>query len=113
MHHDDEVEKNALKSEIILEYNRTKSGVDVVDKMCAHFDVARNSRCWPLTASFNILNVAGINALCIFAMNNKFQKPTRSLLLKSISAEPVRPQILRRIYTQNISRSIKNEVGCF
>lgn len=107
MHHDDEVDEASLKPEIILEYNRTKSGVDVVDKMCAHYDVARNTKRWPLTGFFNILNIAGINAICLYALNNGFQKPTRECFLRSIAEGLVRPQILKRIYAKNIPRNIK------
>lgn len=52
MHHDDEIDEVTQKPEIIMEYNRTKSGVDVVDKMCVAYNVARNSRRWPLTVFF-------------------------------------------------------------
>nr|CAH7718289.1 unnamed protein product [Callosobruchus chinensis] len=52
MHHDDKLDKDSGKPDMIMDYNRTKFGVDVVDKMCASYDVSRNSRRWPLTVFF-------------------------------------------------------------
>lgn len=48
------------KPEIILHYNDTKSGVDVVDKLCASYNVARATRKWPMVIFYHLLNTAGI-----------------------------------------------------
>ncbi|KAJ8935474.1 hypothetical protein NQ318_009599 [Aromia moschata] len=49
------------KPEIIHRYNETKGGVDVVDKLCAQYNVARGTRRWPKHG-----NVAGINSFIIY-----------------------------------------------
>ncbi|XP_057662492.1 uncharacterized protein LOC130897576 [Diorhabda carinulata] len=44
-----EVKEDASKKpEIITFYNNTKSGVDVVDKLCASYNVARSTKRWPM-----------------------------------------------------------------
>ncbi|KAH9635219.1 hypothetical protein HF086_013246 [Spodoptera exigua] len=74
MHNDatiDEDSGDSRKPEVITYYNRTKNGVDLVDKMCSMYDVARNSRRWPLTVFFRLLNLSALNALCIYTANKK------------------------------------------
>ncbi|XP_046659127.1 piggyBac transposable element-derived protein 4-like [Homalodisca vitripennis] len=62
------------KPVIITTYNNTKYGVDVLDKMCRQYDTARNSRRWHLTLFFHVLNVGGVNGLCMITK-------TRTLLV--------------------------------
>jgi len=49
-HHDGVVhnERADRKPEIILEYNRTKGGVDCVDQQVAEFTCVRPAKRWPL-----------------------------------------------------------------
>ncbi|KAB0804673.1 hypothetical protein PPYR_01643, partial [Photinus pyralis] len=47
-HHDDQVDTNTGKPDIILDYNATKGGVDTVDKLCSTYNCARNTRRWPM-----------------------------------------------------------------
>ena len=49
MHHDNAIDSNLNKPEIITFYNMTKEGVDVVDELKGNYSVARISRRWPLT----------------------------------------------------------------
>lgn len=70
MHHDCAIDSETgqqRKTEIITFYNATKSGVDVVDKLARTYDVSRNSKRWPLTLFFSILNHAGINAMVMYS----------------------------------------------
>lgn len=108
MHHDDEVNEVTKKPEIILEYNRTKSGVDVVDKMCVAYNVARNSRRWPLTVFFNLINIAGINSQILYTINTNI-KNTRRRFLQSLSLDLIKPQIIKRIQSANIPREIREK----
>ncbi|CAH1961038.1 unnamed protein product [Acanthoscelides obtectus] len=57
-----EVDEATNKPTIILDYNRTKSGVDTVDQKCATYTTQRTTRRWPLAIFFRILDVTGINA---------------------------------------------------
>lgn len=47
LHYDDEIDIDSgpkQKPAIVTFYNMTKGGVDVVDQMCATYNVARNVR---------------------------------------------------------------------
>ncbi|KAB0801250.1 hypothetical protein PPYR_05604, partial [Photinus pyralis] len=103
------IDKDTNKPAMIVDYNHTKYGVDVVDKMCVMYNVTRTTRRWPLTVFFDILNIGGINALNLYVTNGKLQKLARRNFLKCLSLELVRPCIIRRIYNKNVPRPIRQK----
>ncbi|KAJ8942086.1 hypothetical protein NQ314_010159 [Rhamnusium bicolor] len=51
LHHSDDINNETgdlQKPEMVTEYNKTKRGVDVVDKLVSSYDCARNTRRWPM-----------------------------------------------------------------
>ncbi|CAH2086577.1 unnamed protein product [Euphydryas editha] len=48
MHHASNVDEASKKPEIILFYNETKFGVDLVDQRCSNYLTGRRTRRWPL-----------------------------------------------------------------
>lgn len=95
LHYDDNVDEETGKAEQILDYNATKSGVDVVDKLCATYNVARNIRRWPMVIFFSLLNVAGINSEIIY-LGNKNTIKGRRFYLKALANELCLEQLQRR-----------------
>jgi hypothetical protein len=71
-HHSAEVheEREDRKPEIILEYNRTKAGVDRVDQMIRTYSCQRKTRRWPMKLFHNLLDIAAFNAAVIFFSTN-------------------------------------------
>jgi hypothetical protein len=63
---------------VILDYNRTKGGVDTVDQMAHHFTARRKSLRYPMTLFGNLLDLAGINAMIIFINRNPSWRPNHS-----------------------------------
>ncbi|CAK1598285.1 unnamed protein product [Parnassius mnemosyne] len=83
LHHDadiDETTGERKKPEITTFYNSTKGGVDVVDELSATYDVSRNSKKWPLTVFYAILNMAGINANIVFKCNTNSTQKHRNFI---------------------------------
>ena len=67
MHHDVALNDDAKKKpEIILDYNRTKGGVDIMDQMVSTYTCKRQTKRWPMTFFFNIIDVAVLNAFTVF-----------------------------------------------
>lgn len=95
MHFDDEVNAQTQKPEIIEFYNQTKSGVDTVDQLVGTYNVATNTRRWPMVIFYMVLNVGGINGQCIH-MLNKNVKIRRRMFLKNLSLQLIADQIKRR-----------------
>lgn len=98
LHHDDVVNEENSKPEIILHYNKTKSGVDCVDKLCATYNVARNTRRWTMVVFFALLNIGGINALVVSFMNC-LETSARRMFLRKLSDELVADHLQRRAET--------------
>lgn len=108
MHNDDSIDSDCARSkpEMITFYNSTKGGIDSVDQMKEKYSVSRNSRRWPLTIFFSVLNIAGINSQIIFAGNTN-AKIVRREYLKSLSKALVYKYMLERIQIKNIPICIK------
>ncbi|KAH9637284.1 hypothetical protein HF086_006928 [Spodoptera exigua] len=107
--HDDKIDQetgNEAKPEIIIFYNATKGGVDVVDQKKEDYSVARITSRWPMRLFFSILNITGINAQIIYKANTKTLIERRTFL-KEVALELVKPHISRRICVENISSDLK------
>ena len=62
-----EGEEHDFKPEIILDYNKTKSAVDNLDKLAREYRCLRTSRRWPLALFFDFIDIAGHNAFCAWS----------------------------------------------
>lgn len=73
-HHDKRISQNEAenrKPEIILEYNRTKAGVDTFDQMCKSYTTRSKVLRWPVVHFQNVLDVTAINTCTVY----KFSRP--------------------------------------
>ena len=62
-----EGEEHDFKPEMILDYNKTKSAVDNLDKLVREYRCLRTSRRWPLALFFDFINIASHNAFCAWS----------------------------------------------
>lgn len=102
MHYDaaiDPYTNEERKPEIITFYNRTKWCVDILDNMCKQYSVLRNSRQWPLTIFFDLMNIVGINVLVINQINTGNEKNVRRNFLQEIFL--IKPLLIRRSSRRN------------
>ena len=54
------------KPETALLYNKTKAGVNVVDRMTRKYSVKAASRRWPVHAFYNVIDLAIINSWLLY-----------------------------------------------
>jgi len=54
----------------VMDYNATKGGVDTVDLMCSRISTSRRTKRWPMIIFFRYLDIAGINSMRIYQINN-------------------------------------------
>lgn len=104
---------DSRKPEIITYYNRTKNGVDLVDKMCPMYDVARNSRRWPLTVFFDLLNLSALNALCIYTANKNYEPVCRRDFLIDLALAWMKPLAHKRIDNTSLPRTLTIRIKDF
>lgn len=89
-------------------YNKTKSGVDVLDEMCATYSTSRKTRRWPLVIFFRLLVIAGINSMVIYSRNNPKSTMVRREFLREIAVEMIKPAISRpRAAISSLPKRIK------
>ena len=67
MHNIEETNSTSGKPEIIEYYNKTKSGVDTLDQLCANYTCGRSTRRWPLCIFYCILDIIGVNSHIIYS----------------------------------------------
>ena len=71
MHMSREVEETqSAKPEIIKYYNKTKGGVDTMDKMLAEYTVKRRTLRLPLAFFYNMIDVTGLACYVIYREHN-------------------------------------------
>lgn len=112
LHHDDRIDETTgdkKKPEIITFYNGTKAGVDVVDELCATYDVSRNSKRWPMTIFYGILNIAASNANIIFR-ENKNENIKRTEFIRNLGLALVYEHLRLRKDQKNIPVYIRKRI---
>lgn len=107
LHHDKAINTNIKnKPEIIMFYNKTKAGVDILDKKIRSYSCKRQSRRWPLVMFMNMLDVSAHNAYVLFKEVNDgwkgVKKEKRRLFLRELAQNLIKPQIARR---KNLTQS--------
>ena len=70
MHHDNKIDIETGKPDMIFTYNETKGAVDTVYQLCHEYSVKRGTRRWPLCVFFGILDICGINTMVIWKCKN-------------------------------------------
>lgn len=109
LHHDDSIDIESgedTKPEIITFYNSTKGGVDMVDQLCAKYNVARNTRRWPMVILYGLLNIIGINAFVIYKTNVNTDIQRR-VFLKQLGKELVMDYMKTRACSRYLPREIR------
>lgn len=107
LHHDDRINPSTAEKcqpDIITYDNHIKGGVDNLDKLSATYNVARNTRRWPMVVFFSMMNMAGVNSQIILACNNKTYKIERRLFLRDIGLSLTKEHLARRSYETNVPK---------
>lgn len=111
LHRSDEIDANTGNKQepvIITDYNATKGGVDTVDRLCANYSCARNTRRWPMVIFYEMLNIACINCQVIYTANNPETTKLRRNFLRELAAGLIRPYLEVRAKTSCIPSRIKS-----
>ncbi|KAJ8927587.1 hypothetical protein NQ314_019932 [Rhamnusium bicolor] len=103
-----EIDGATNKSNIILDYNKTKGGVDMVDQMCASYSTQRITRRWPLAVFFRILDIAGMNSQIIFNNMQLLEKtPRRRKYLSELGVSLMEDHMKERAKINTLPKDIR------
>ena len=80
---------------IILDYNKAKGAVDFIDQMFHKYTMKRSTRQWLFFAFYDMIDIAGINALVIWKEKNPNwninKRPKRRSFLDELEISLVSP----------------------
>lgn len=98
------------KPRIIQDYNQSKGGVDVLDRLKINYDLTRSCFRWPLRLFFTIINIAGINAQ-IINRHNTNSNLSRSQFLKAVAKSLAYDHARRRATMKELpSRTLREAI---
>lgn len=108
MHMTGEVEATqSAKPEKSKYYNKTKGGVDTMNKMLGEYTVKRRTLRWPLAFFYNMIDVAGLASYKMYREHNpQFKKKDqRRRFLKDLAYQLCMPSIEARSTNRMLMRS--------
>nr|XP_013771544.1 PREDICTED: piggyBac transposable element-derived protein 4-like [Pundamilia nyererei] len=103
--------RSSAKPPLVLHYNRTKGGVDNLDKVVSTYSCRRKTRRWPVALFHNMVDVAAYNAFVLWReihpdwMPGKLNK--RRLFLERLGKALARPMLEARV-----SKDVKTKILC-
>ncbi|UYV75310.1 hypothetical protein LAZ67_12003455 [Cordylochernes scorpioides] len=100
------------KPEMIMFYNMTKGGVDMMDEMRATYNCAMNSRRWPMVIFYSLLNIGAINSQIIyFANGNASKVKSGRHFLKTLSLDLIEEMVKVRTVSGRMPCEIKEKAS--
>lgn len=94
------------KPMMIVDYNRTKGGVDEVDKKCAIYSCSRKTRRWPQAIFYRLLDLAGVNSFVLYGQC-RGAKLRRGDFIRNLARELVLPSLKLRAYNERLPRELR------
>ena len=103
------------KPDIVLDYNRTKGGVDTMDQMCLNYTSKRQTKRWPLVIFNNMLDTSilalGVifkiqdarNSLAVWQRPGPYEQLTRALMTWNFAGKIVK----------TVFENIQSLIHCF
>lgn len=110
MNHQKETDTETGKPAIIIDYNKTKGGVDEVDKKCSNYSSSRRTRRWPMAIFYRLVDISGINAFVLFNDCDNTENITRGQFLLSLARSLVLPQLKLRVYNERLPRELRSTI---
>ncbi|CAB3249420.1 unnamed protein product [Arctia plantaginis] len=112
MHHMPDIDDTSKKPEVILFYNKTKIGVDLLDQRCSNYSTSRRTRRWPLAIFYRLLDISASNSYVVsLSVTPQGQKvESRFKFLKRLAEQLVRPHLERRVSNVKLQRDIRNAI---
>lgn len=107
MHHTPTIDPNRGKPEMIMFYNSTKGGVDMLDQKCAIYSTSRRTQRWPMAIFYRILDISSVNAYTVSNMNQAQSKVPRMIFIKQLAEDLIKPHLERRVHSFGLQRELQ------
>lgn len=110
MHHTSNIDPNTKKPEMVMFYNSTKGGVDMLDQKCAIYSTSRRTQRWPMAIFYRMLDISAVNAYIVSKMNQTQEKVLRFNFMKKLAEDLVKPHLERRAYQNGLHRELQGAI---
>lgn len=110
MHHKKETDIETGKPAMIIDYNKTKGGVDEVDKKCSNYSTSRRTRRWPMAIFYRLVDISGINCYVLYNDCDNTEKKSRGQFLLSLGRSLVITQLKLRVYNDRLPRELRSTI---
>lgn len=116
-HDDDSIsEEKQNKPQMILEYNKTKGGVDNADKLIREYSCTRRTARWPYRIFMNMIDICALNAFVIYTEKNpdwkKQNSDRRRYFLMLLADYLARPNMEKRAtyphHKEHVKSALRN-----
>lgn len=114
MHYYQDIQAEGKKKpEVILDYNKTKIGVDLMDRQVSYYTCQRSTRRWPVAKCKNMLNIAALNSYIImrqgecgahFAVRNGGRKK----FIQTLAGQLMLPYMKTRLLHINLHTELRD-----
>lgn len=102
------------KSDIILFYNSTGAGVDVLDKCIRTYSCWRGTQRRPMAVLFNLIDIAAYNAYILFReTTDQWAKQYKKEKRKEFWKKNFLKELSRQLCIINIKKRAENSVGLY
>jgi hypothetical protein len=100
LHNKNSIEAEDLnKPHSVVDYNRCKCPVDVLNQMAYTYSTCRKTCRWPITVFFHILDLSAINGFVTWQLKHG-QNLSRAMFIKKLSLELMQQWISSRVIDQ-------------
>ncbi|CAK1580135.1 unnamed protein product [Parnassius mnemosyne] len=107
-HHIQEIDNDTGKPVMIADYNRTKGGVDEVDKKCSIYCCSRKTRRWSMAIFQRMLDMAGINSLVLYLnCTDSDEKMRRATFLLNMARDLALNHTKTRVYNERLLMELR------
>ncbi|CAH2088700.1 unnamed protein product [Euphydryas editha] len=112
IHNDKCNDQEGEKPEIILFYNHTKNGVDVLDKMCSNYSCIQRTKRWPLVLFYRLIDICAVNSYVLYKCqyHQNARNVDRYTFLSTVADQICKPHMLRRYNNPKMSRNIRASI---
>lgn len=107
MHHDNKVDPESRKPDMILYYNSTKAGVDALDQKCANYNTGRRTRRWPCAIWYAVMNIASVNSFILFQTGTQSSMKRRNFIIQ-LGQTLIEPCMRRRLLETRLPRELRS-----
>lgn len=108
-HHEPSTVEVTNKPTMIVDYNRSMSGFEEIERLCSIYSCGRRSRSWSMAVFYRILDLAGMNAYALY-QGCPDAKLKRGDFLLSLARELVLPSLKKRVYNDRLPRELRSNI---